>query len=172
MLRNIEIKARVEDVEDLERRVAGLADGGPWSITQEDTFFACANGRLKLRQFSEEAGELIFYQRADEAGPKTSFYLRSPTSTPTTLRDCLKLAYGEAGRVRKQRTLFMLGRTRIHIDRVDGLGCFLELEVVLDEDEPTDCGIREAEDLLSRLDVDESQLVDAAYVDLASPKDV
>jgi len=59
-----------------------------------------------------------------------------PTAAPDALREALTLAYGVIGRVRKVRTLFMAGRTRIHLDRVEGLGEFLELEVVLAEHEP------------------------------------
>ncbi len=64
----------------------------------------------------------------------------------------------------------MAGRTRIHLDEVEGLGDFLELEVVLREDEPLDVGVREAEDLMARLQVQPSQLIDRAYVDLLAEK--
>src|SRR5260221_4636980 len=128
MARNIESKARIESVDSLLRLVRAIADGGPTEIFQDDTFFRCPNGRLKLRAFSETSGELIFYQRPDSAGPKESFYVISATASPDSLREALSLAYGQAGRVRKQRTLFMAGRTRIHLDRVEGLGDFLELE--------------------------------------------
>jgi adenylate cyclase class IV len=129
MVRNIEIKARIESVESLQPVAAEIADEGPIEITQDDTFFACPNGRLKLRAFSEHDGQLIFYQRPDSAGPKESFYVISPISSPDTLRQALSLAYGEIGRVRKHCTLFLAGRTRIHLDKVDELGDFLELEV-------------------------------------------
>ena len=113
MALNIEIKARIPSVESLLQPAAAIATEGPVEILQEDTFFRCAAGRLKLRAFSDDAGELIFYRRDDEAGPKQSFYLRSPTTTPTVLRESLALAYGVVGRVLKHRTLFMAGRTRI-----------------------------------------------------------
>jgi adenylate cyclase class IV len=135
-------------------------------ISQDDTFFFCGNGRLKLRALCPTRGELIFYRRADQPGPKESFYLRSATSDPETMREALRLAYGEAGRVRKRRTLFMLGRTRIHLDEVDGLGDFLELEVVLDERESAESAEREALEIMSRLGIGPSQLIERAYVDL------
>ena len=166
MARNIEIKARIASVEALAAKAATIATEGPVGIVQDDTFFRCGNGRLKLRAFSPASGELIFYRRPDRQGPKESFYLRSPTTEPDTLRESLALAYGQAGRVRKHRTLFLAGRTRIHLDRVEGLGDFLELEVVLEENEPSEAGVREAHELMAALDVQPSQLIEGAYVDL------
>ena len=166
MARNIEIKARIAGVEALLPKAAAFADKGPVEIIQDDTFFRCDSGRLKLRAFSEEEGELIFYRRADRHGPKESFYLRSPTSAPGILRESLSLACGQAGRVRKHRTLFLVGRTRVHLDKVEGLGHFLELEVVLHEGEPAETGVREAKELMMKLGIEPSQLIEGSYVDL------
>ncbi len=166
MARNIEIKARIENVAQLTPRVAALASEGPLEIAQDDTFFACDTGRLKLRAFSNDLGELIYYQRVNQSGPKESFYLRSPTTAPETLRESLSLAYGQIGRVRKYRTLFLVGRTRVHLDRVEGLGHFLELEVMLVDDEPAEQGVDEAGALMEQLGIVPDQLVDGAYVDL------
>ena len=166
MARNIEIKAWVTDPAALRARAAALADEGPVEIAQDDTFFKCPAGRLKLRAFSNSHGELIFYRRCDQQGPKESFYIRTPTAEPDTLREALTLAYGEVGRVRKQRTLFLVGRTRIHLDEVEHLGHFMELEVVLREGESAEGGVREADELMKGLGVERSQLIDRAYVDL------
>ena len=121
MPRNIEIKARLLDPGATVAKVASLASEGPTVIEQDDTFFACSGGRLKLRAFPSGTGELIFYRRADQAGPKESFYVRSPTASPDSLREALTLAHGQAGRVRKRRQLFMIGRTRVHLDDVEQL---------------------------------------------------
>jgi predicted adenylyl cyclase CyaB len=165
--RNLEIKARIGDLAEITRRAAALATEGPTEIAQDDTFFRCDSGRLKLRAFSATSGELIFYRRADQAGPKESFYIRSATSQPDALRESLALAYGAVGRVRKTRTLYLAGRTRIHLDRVEGLGEFLELEVVMQDDEAAAAGEREALDLMAALGVAPAQLIDDAYVDMA-----
>ena len=82
------------------------------------------------------------------------------------MREALSLAYSQAGRVRKKRTLYLIGRTRIHLDRVEGLGDFLELEVVLSEGESPQDGIDTAHQLMEKLGVDPSQLIEGAYVDL------
>jgi predicted adenylyl cyclase CyaB len=166
MARNIEIKARIENVAVLVPKVAALATEGPLEIAQDDTFFKCDAGRLKLRAFSNEAGELIFYRRVNQTGPKESFYTKSPTSSPETLRESLSLAYGQIGRIRKYRTLYLVGRTRVHLDRVEGLGHFLELEVMLVDDESPEAGIREAGELMDQLGVQPDQLIEGAYLDL------
>jgi predicted adenylyl cyclase CyaB len=166
MPRNIEIKARVADIGALTAKVTAIADQGPIEIIQDDTFFACDAGRLKLRTFTAGEGELIFYRRNNQTGPRESFYVRSPTSAPDTMREALSLAYGQAGRVQKRRTLFFVGRTRVHLDRVSGLGNFLELEVPLEEHEPFEAGVREAHELMAQLFVEPSQLIEGAYVDL------
>ncbi|MFL6695687.1 MAG: class IV adenylate cyclase [Vitreoscilla sp.] len=166
MARNVEIKARVADMDALRARAAAIADSGPVQIPQDDTFFGCDNGRLKLRVFENGHGELIFYRRPDAGGPKVSFYVLSPTTSPDTLREALTLANGQQGRVVKHRTLFLVGRTRVHLDRVQGLGDFMELEVVLGEDESVDDGVREAHELMARLRVPAECLVQGAYHDL------
>jgi len=170
MARNIEIKARIESVEAVEPKAAALADQGPIEIQQDDTFFACPRGRLKLRAFSATEGQLIFYRRTDKAGPKESFYVIAPTASPDTLREALSLAYGQAGRVRKHRTLYIVGRTRVHLDRVEELGHFLELEVVLADGEPHEAGVAEAHDLMAALGISPGQLIEGAYVDLRGEK--
>ncbi len=68
MARNIEIKARIENVALLTPKVAALASEGPLDIAQDDTFFNCDTGRLKLRAFSNDSGELIFYRRVNQIG--------------------------------------------------------------------------------------------------------
>jgi predicted adenylyl cyclase CyaB len=166
MPRNIEIKARISSVDALLPKVRLVAEQGPWEIRQDDRYFACAGGRLKLRVDAEGAGELIFYRRSEQLSPRQSFYLRSAIPDPGALRELLAQAFGEVGRIEKQRTLFLRGRTRIHLDQVTGLGHFLELEVVLAEHEPPADGVREAHELLRQLGLDPAQLIAGSYLDL------
>jgi predicted adenylyl cyclase CyaB len=171
MPKNVEIKAHIESVDALLPRAQAIADTGSTEILQDDTFFQCPNGRLKLRAFSEASGELIFYQRPDSAGPKESFYVISKTTSPNSLREALSLAYGQAGRVCKHRTLFLVGKTRIHLDRVEVLGDFLELEVVLSDGESPEAGVKTAHELLARLGIFPQQLIEGAYIDLLQQQD-
>ena len=170
MARNVEIKARVNDFEEIVVKLRELASHSPVELRQSDTFFHCESGRLKLRDLLDGTGELIFYVRGDQAAPKTSTYVRSATSHPGTLRECLAKAYGEAGRVDKSRTLYLVGRTRVHLDKVEGLGLFVELEVVLRDGEPETAGHAEALALISKLGISSEQLIDRAYVDLLTAR--
>ena len=168
MPRNVEIKARLMHMARMHERVAELAASPPEKIVQDDTFFRAPEGRLKLRVFANGVGELIYYRRADTAGPKQSYYLIAPAENPDALREVLARAYGVAGRVRKVRTLFLIGRTRVHLDRVEQLGDFLELEVVLEEGEHVRAGEAEARHLLELLGIRDDQLVEGSYFDLIS----
>lgn len=164
--RNVEIKARIQDLAGCRARVLGLAPAPAAVLAQRDTFFAVARGRLKLRQAGAGPGELIFYERPDRPGPKESRYSRCPCPEPAALSAVLGQAVGVRGVVDKRREVFVVGRSRIHLDEVAGLGAFLEIEVVLEAGESAAQGEREARDLLAALGVPESALVARAYIDL------
>lgn len=166
MARNVEIKARLTDLEKHVKLAEEVSDGSGTTIEQADVFFHCAAGRLKLRIRPGGEGELIHYQRPDRAGPKPSDYVIARVGNPGSLREALERALGVRAVVRKTRRLYMSGRTRIHLDSVEGLGDFLELEVVLEEGEDVTAGEREAARLMTLLGIDPGALVDGAYVDL------
>ena len=166
MARNVEIKARLNDAATVARRARELATEPETIIRQKDTFFACPSGRLKLREFGDGTGELIYYDRPDQAGPKVSDYALAPTARPQALLRVLCAAYPVLGVVEKSRTLLLRGRTRIHLDEVKGLGSFLELEVVLRPEEPVADGEAEARRLMADLGVAANDLVETAYIDL------
>jgi predicted adenylyl cyclase CyaB len=168
LARNVEIKARIPDPDwDAVRgRAEALAAGPAQVLRQVDTFFNTTRGRLKLRVFPEGAGELIAYDRPDRPGPKTSEYSVYSTESPRSLLETLTSALGVRGVVRKHRDLFLVGQTRVHLDRVDGLGSFLELEVVLADGQTESEGTRIATELMAALGVDSNQWITGAYIDL------
>ena len=166
MGRNVEIKARSSDLERQIEKAARISDSPPEVIDQEDIFFPCKSGRLKLRVFGDGRGELIYYERADTAGPKESCYLIFPIREAIRLDEILRVALGEQGVVRKKRTLFRVGNTRIHFDQVEGLGSFIELEVVLDPEETESEGRSIARRLMQTLGIKKSDFIDCAYIDL------
>jgi predicted adenylyl cyclase CyaB len=128
---NIEIKAKVHDSDSIRSRLEKIIKKDAVKIYQEDIFFNTGRGRLKLRTFSDGKGELIYYQRNDSAGPKRSDYLVYKTGAPKILKQVLESCLGIRGVIKKNRLLYLLGTTRIHLDEVENLGSFLEIEVVL-----------------------------------------
>ncbi len=165
MARNVEIKARIEDMEQMRRLLAEIADRGPETLTQTDTFVPIQVGRLKLREFADERAELIYYQRPDATEPTESQYHRAAITDPCALGDLLSAALGVRGRVTKRRLVYWVGRTRVHLDEVRELGNFLELEVVLGDREPADVGVAEVRRLMRVLGIHGDALVPGAYVD-------
>ena len=166
MKRNVEIKARIADMAALTARVKSVADQGPEIIRQEDTFFNSEQGRLKLRKFSDSQGELIYYERPDTGQPAECQYRITPTSEPDKVIDMLSRSHGIRGVIRKTRTLYMDDQTRIHLDEVEGLGTFLELEVVLRPNQDSSDGVQLAQKLMDRLGIKPADLVKTAYIDL------
>jgi predicted adenylyl cyclase CyaB len=171
MATNVEIKATVQDFAAVKSKAENLCGGPGEVINQEDTFFFAPKGRLKLRIIAgkdgrSRKGQLIHYHRTDAAGPKRSDYIIFETGEPDILKEVLGGALGLRGVVRKQRRLYWVGQTRIHLDQVEGLGSFLELEVVLRPDQPADEGEAIAIDLMYQLGIDQGSLIENAYIDL------
>ncbi len=166
MSAKVELKARIASVDALLPRAAALADDPPQRIHQDDTFFDVTYGRLKLRVFADGSGELIHYLRPDDPGSGRDGCVSAPVIDPDALRATLARACGEIGRVRKQRTLVLVGRSRIHLDRVEGLGDFVEIEVVLGAGQSEAEGRASALALLGEMGVGADALVGRAYLDL------
>jgi adenylate cyclase class IV len=167
--RNIEIKARIDSVEALLPRARALAGSAPELIEQDDSFFAVPQGRLKLRRFADGSAELIHYHRPDTVAARASDYVRVPVPDPDALGLALARACGLRGRVVKRRWLLRVGPTRVHLDRVEGLGDFVELEVVLQGGQSDADGTAVAEGLMTALGLAGAERLAGAYVDLLSP---
>ena len=166
MSRNVEIKARARRFDEQRRLAAGLANGRVEHLVQEDTFFNVPTGRLKLRVFGDGSGELIQYNREDSLQPKESRYVCSPISDPKSLKEAVANSIGIRGIVRKKRTVYLCGQTRIHFDEVEELGAFVELEVVLKPDEDFAHAEAIAQGIMAKLEISANDLIAEAYIDL------
>ncbi|KAK8374860.1 hypothetical protein O3P69_017734 [Scylla paramamosain] len=169
MPRNTEIKARVQDVAKLHKIAAELSQSSGEVLHQEDTFFNTPQGRLKLRVIKDKREELIYYERPDQEGPKCSDFVKVERKAGE-LSDDIKLllsrSLGVKGSVKKTRTLYMVGQTRIHVDKVENLGDFMELEVMLNDDQSLEEGEKIALDLQEKLGVKQEDLLTGAYMDM------
>ena len=164
--RNIELKAHdPRPARTLELALGvGAEDRG--EIVQTDTYFARARGRLKLREQQPGEAELIQYRRADMPGARESEYRRVPVADAPALRDALDAALGTLVVVQKRRRLLLHENVRIHIDEVEGLGAFLELEAVAQPGSD----LSPEHDIVSRLraqlEIADDALVGQSYSDL------
>jgi predicted adenylyl cyclase CyaB len=161
---NLEIKARCADLaaaRAVARRLGALRLG---LDRQRDTYFRTRRGRLKLRESSLSGGQLIPYRRPDRRGPRRSDYRVIPVEDPGSLRELLTELLGHHRVVTKEREIHLLDNVRIHLDRVEGLGTFLELEAVFDGSE-----VQEVEQqakvafLMRELGISQADLIDTSY---------
>ncbi|XP_071643588.1 uncharacterized protein [Temnothorax longispinosus] len=171
-MRNIDVKAVIRDFARTIAKARELSETPEVKIEQHDTFFKAKDGRLKLRKFKDGAAELILYKRPDVFGPKLSTYDKVELNADIveSITNILSQAMGVLGIVKKTRLLYIVGQTRIHIDNVDRLGDFIELEVVLKEDQDVEEARDIAENLMQKLFIKEDDLVANAYVDILNSK--
>jgi predicted adenylyl cyclase CyaB len=166
MARNVEIKARVRDFAAAQALAESLSNAPEVLLEQQDTFYRVAKGRLKLRDSRPGGAELIYYERGDRAEARLSEYSRAGIADAALLNRLLSAALGVCGLVRKQRRLFQVGQTRIHLDRVEGLGEFLELKYVLREGEEESAGQIVVAELSRRLGILQEDMIACSYADL------
>jgi homotetrameric cytidine deaminase len=165
-MRNVELKARDPDpARTLALALeAGAEDLG--EITERDTYFSGARERLKLREQEPGESELIAYGRPDETQARVSEYRRVPVGDPRALREALDAGLGTLVVVDKRRRLLLWDGVRIHLDEVDGLGSFLELEAVAPEGSDLSAERAKVERLRGELAVEDGNLVAGSYSDL------
>src|SRR4030042_2862310 len=108
MAANIEIKARVHDFKSLQQHAEQLSDSPCQIIPQEDTFFNCPQGRIKLRELDPHRGQIVYYLRQDVTGPKHSEYKLYEKNDPAGLKSILAEAFGVRGVVSKVRYLYLV----------------------------------------------------------------
>ena len=105
------------------------------TLIQTDTYFRIKSGRLKLREFANGKAEMIFYHRNEKRGRRWSYYSILNISEAKNTKAFFKEAFGIDVVVRKTRHVYYYrGEARIHLDRVKGLGMFIEFEVFRKKD--------------------------------------
>lgn len=167
--RNVELKARYSDLSHAQDVVKKLSARLDRSMTQVDTYFHSPNGRLKLREIATAIGssaELIAYQRSDSTEFRDSRYFVVPIPDPALLKAALTAACGLRGVVRKHRDVYLFHNVRIHLDRVDGLGSFIEFEAVMTEGADDTTSLARLDQLHAALGIKESDHERGSYSDL------
>ena len=164
-MQNIEIKTRLADPADAERKLRALGAEFVWTRRQRDTFYVVGTGYLKLREVEDAPGELIAYRRAPGSAPRPSDYEIARVDDPASLGRTLARSLGVRGAVTKVRRLFRWRHTRIHLDEVEGLGSFLELETVVEGISPAEAEA-ETKAVIAALALDPRDFLDRPYLEL------
>lgn len=164
---NLELKARDSTPERTLRACEELGAEGGGVLRQRDVYFSVPRGRLKLRYENDGIGQLIAYERPDHEGIRSSRYRIIPVLAAAELEAALSAALGVVVEVRKTRRLFLYDGVRIHLDRVEGLGRFIELEALADPG-GGDRASRERVlgELRQALGVEDADLIAGSYCEL------
>lgn len=169
--RNVELKAWLRNVAAAREAARELSGGPPCVERQVDTYFHCGQGRLKLREIKSDDGmreaQLIFYRRPDRSEARLSEYHLVPVADGEATKRLLADAFGVKKTVTKTREISLYKFARIHIDRVESLGAFLEFEAVLADEMSVAEGEALVEELRRRFDIQPSDLIDSSYEELA-----
>lgn len=170
MAENIEFKAKIDDFSHVYQSVAQLTNVDPEILLQKDIFYKTHIGRLKLRSICNTEHELIFYFRPNQKGPKCSKYIRIRIRHQSLVNRILSKIFGQLVIVKKKRNLFLQDNIRFHLDTVDQLGSFLEIEYVLSPKESHETAFNEVNCLIQKLKIQKNSLVDNSYAELLLSK--
>ena len=162
---NIEIKARCADPERVREVLRQRHARSAGTDHQVDTYFRVREGRLKLREGNIEKA-LIYYRRPDQAGPKQSDVVLYPVQHAAELHAVLAAALGELVTVDKRREIYYVGNVKVHIDQVEGLGGFVEIEAAGGEHADRDVLLRQCREYMEAFGIGDAELVAESYSDL------
>ncbi len=166
-MKNIEIKYRLRSLDKVEDFILGTAGVRKvWSRDQLDTYYNIPSGRLKLREEENSDAQLIFYERANKSVARESNYFIYTASDARMLNFVLDRAVGSVVSVKKRRTLLMFRNVRIHLDQVEGLGEFLELESVVSGEYNEKSAHLNLKEIVSRFSGFDLIPLDKSYADL------
>ena len=171
MAANVEVKAWLPNLGVAIERLRNLSASDPEVLSQDDHFYGVPRGRLKMRSEGDGHCELVYYRRDNARGPRVSSYFREALEDPVAKDAELRHRFGRGINVRKERLVFILRGVRIHVDKVEGLGNFIEIEVpvTLPAEYPRAHAI--AANLLKELQIAEADLVAESYEELLARRE-
>ncbi|MDP6442654.1 MAG: class IV adenylate cyclase [Pirellulaceae bacterium] len=169
---NLELKAQLADLAKAQRTATSLPIHHAERQDQIDTYFGCGRGRLKLREIElfdrdgrqvESRAELIWYERPDLADAKRSRYHLVDVVDAAAMKAALSAAGGQLAIVCKRRWIYLFENVRIHLDRVDSLGDFLEFEAVLSTADELSSSQERLSLLRREFEISDADLLEASY---------
>ena len=163
MRQNIELKARLVDLEAARSTAKRIATESLGIQHQIDTYFHCQEGRLKLREITRQQAQLVWYSRENVDNSKLSDYQLVAIDDATGLKTALTSGLGVRAIVRKRRDIYLFHNVRIHLDEVEGLGTFLEFESVLSDGISAEEGHEQLRRLQAEFEIVDDQLLSGSY---------
>jgi len=167
---NIEIKARSNNHEKIRDSLKSHHADFKGIDHQIDTYFKVPKGRLKLREGNIE-NYLIYYERENKEGPKQSDITLFKAAPGSSLKSILVNANGVLAVVDKKREIYFIENVKFHIDTVEELGTFMEIEAI---DETGKIGreklLEQCDGYLKLFEISESDLISVSYSDLLLEK--
>lgn len=164
--KNIEFKARSEDIEASEKKLLTLNPRFAGTDFQTDTYFRAPKGRLKLREGNIE-NALIHYERPNTAKAKLSEVMLYRHTPDENLKAILEAQLGILTVVKKERRIYFIDNVKFHFDRVEGLGTFIETEAIDKDGSIEQAKLQKQCDYyFDFFDLSESQLVKESYSDM------
>jgi predicted adenylyl cyclase CyaB len=161
---NLELKARCTDQASAGEIAGRLTEAEPEEITQTDLYYEVAYGRLKVRMFGDDTAELIWYDRSENCTHRISRYEKRTVKDIASVLNIFDTHLQRIVSVRKSRSLYIWNDCRIHIDSVEGLGEFIEFEVILLD--PADTGENRMAKLREAFGIKDDDIIGGSYGDL------
>lgn len=167
---NIEIKAKCLDQAKIRSMLLDKNADAKGMDHQIDTYFIVPKGRLKLREGNIE-NFLVYYERDDKEGPKESRILLLKNEPGSALKEILLKTQEVLAVVDKRREIFFIDNVKFHLDMVEGLGTFMEIEAI---DNDGSIGIEELQKqcrhYMDLFGINEEDLLSVSYSDLMMQK--
>ena len=164
-MRNVEVKARFRRTRKTDRVLNRFKARRILVEDQVDTYYDVSRGRMKVREHADGSAELIHYSRSANEGPSISDYEIVPLKSKSHIKEILKKEHGVRAVVKKHREVWIWRNVRIHFDKVETLGTFVEFEAVLGYGESEEEGRRKVEILMSAFGITERDLIYQSYED-------
>ncbi len=163
---NVEIKARCGDPDFIRKYLLSQNAEFRGTDEQTDTYFNVTNGRLKLREGNIE-NNLIFYERDNNAGPRSSHFNLVKVEDASGLKEVLTKSIGVKVVVKKHREIYYIRNVKFHIDEVPGLGSFVEIEAgnILADISAGEFK-KQCDHYMRELDIQEGDLIEISYSDM------
>jgi adenylate cyclase class 2 len=164
---NIEIKARCNNPQKAQIIAKKYQTEYLGVLHQIDTYFRTQTGRLKLREINGKIAQLIPYKKDYQTGPMKSEYTLLPVADPKVTKELLSALLGVEFVVDKLREVFLIENVRVHLDRVQSLGEFIEFEAVCssDSEEEFSRQTKKIQELMVTFEIQPKDLLDKSYVD-------